>query len=257
VTEADLSILLSLYGTRDPRADYNFDGIVDTADSLLFTEHLGHRCMAFMRGDVDGNGDRDQSDIDLNLCGQFAGCELTCLDAADVNDDGEITITDIVRSLCSGGTGCDRPPDPYWGCGPDQTEDDLGCGCPNICMPCDQPILTVGEAKGYMDYGGSLERALDRERIAGDLAMTVGPNPAARSVSISYRLHVGSRVRVVIYDVAGKVVSTLVAGYRSAGNHYSNWDGRDHGGRLVPNGVYFCRVMTPVSNEMHKIVLLR
>ena len=47
-----------------------------------------------------------------------------------------------------------------------------------------------------------------------------------------------SQVIMRMVDVRGRVVRTLVKGWRPAGAHRAFWDGRDDGGRAVASGVY-------------------
>lgn len=64
------------------------------------------------------------------------------------------------------------------------------------------------------------------------------PNPFNPTTSIAYQLPLESRVRLVIYDLLGKEVSTLVDGHRSAGYHQVEWDASD-----ASSGLYVCRIM--------------
>jgi hypothetical protein len=52
-------------------------------------------------------------------------------------------------------------------------------------------------------------------------ALSIAPNPftSALNPSISYSLPVAGNVSLKLYDVTGKLVSTLVSGYRPAGSH--------------------------------------
>ena len=46
-------------------------------------------------------------------------------------------------------------------------------------------------------------------------------------------------VNLRVYDVAGRLVSTLVNQELPAGPQTATWDGRDDGGQKVAAGVYF------------------
>src|SRR5207247_11226148 len=70
------------------------------------------------------------------------------------------------------------------------------------------------------------------------------PNPCRAGTTIERRLPAAARVELAIYSAAGERLRTLVAGHRSAGRHNIEWDGRDHGGSLLPSGLYFCRLTT-------------
>lgn len=48
-----------------------------------------------------------------------------------------------------------------------------------------------------------------------------------------------SEVLLIVYNVIGKEVTTLVQGYQRPGVYEVRWDGRDTTGELVPSGIYF------------------
>jgi hypothetical protein len=91
----------------------------------------------------------------------------------------------------------------------------------------------------------------------GSLSLIVGPNPARGSVDISYTLPGDSRISVAVYDVAGHEITILVDGREAAGCHRVIWSGTDGKGHEVSNGLYFCRIVTPTSCKMRKILLVR
>jgi hypothetical protein len=89
------------------------------------------------------------------------------------------------------------------------------------------------------------------------------PNPSASSTTIRYDLPVVSRVRIVVYDITGRVVKVLVDEAEEAGYRSIVWDGRDSGGRDVTSGVYFYK-LTSRTNSLkkdftatRKLILLR
>lgn len=86
--------------------------------------------VSFVRGDARGDGSLNLSDAIVIALHRFHGLALTCEDAADVNDDGEIEIADILTLLhYLFGTG-QRPAAPFPTEGEDPTGDALGCGTP-------------------------------------------------------------------------------------------------------------------------------
>lgn len=85
---------------------------------------------ALLRGDSNGDGERDLSDAVRTLLGLFAGLPLSCLDAADANDDGGVDVSDPVYLLHFLFLGGAAPPAPSAGCGLDPTGDTLGCDIP-------------------------------------------------------------------------------------------------------------------------------
>jgi hypothetical protein len=68
------------------------------------------------------------------------------------------------------------------------------------------------------------------------------PNPAAGAVGFRFALPAARHVRLLLADAGGRVVAVPLDATLPAGAHVARWDGRDHGGRPVPRGVYFYRL---------------
>lgn len=78
------------------------------------------------------------------------------------------------------------------------------------------------------------------------------PNPFNDGTSIAYWLPRAGRVRLALYDVAGRLVLTVLHGEQEAGWHRSQLNL----GKL-PSGVYYCRLETPGGSRVQKLVLLK
>jgi hypothetical protein len=84
------------------------------------------------------------------------------------------------------------------------------------------------------------------------------PNPFDATTAIRYDLPRDDRVKLTVYDVAGKVVRTIVDLPRQqAGRHTAAWDGRDASGARVAPGVYFYRLETNIYSATERVTLLR
>jgi|GEM_PF-2248924 len=83
------------------------------------------------------------------------------------------------------------------------------------------------------------------------------PNPFNAGTEISYILPAASEVLIRIYDVSGRLVRTLVAGHRQAGQHVVHWDGRTETGQAAGSGLYFCSFEAQGHSQRMKMVLLR
>jgi flagellar hook assembly protein FlgD len=70
------------------------------------------------------------------------------------------------------------------------------------------------------------------------------PNPFQSRTTITFDLARSAPVSLVVYDVSGRRVRTLVDGAAElgAGAHTADWNGLDDGGRRVPAGLYFARL---------------
>jgi photosystem II stability/assembly factor-like uncharacterized protein len=79
------------------------------------------------------------------------------------------------------------------------------------------------------------------------------PNPFSTSTQISYRLTRSNHVTLIIYDISGRKIQTLVNEFQIAGEHKIEWDA----GHLS-NGLYFYElVVAKYSGELRKMVLAK
>ncbi len=83
------------------------------------------------------------------------------------------------------------------------------------------------------------------------------PNPFNPSTAISYTIAVADKVRLDVFDLAGRVIRTLVDGYQPAGGHTVQWDGIDNAGRPTASGVYFYRLETGSGSQSRSMLLMK
>jgi hypothetical protein len=83
------------------------------------------------------------------------------------------------------------------------------------------------------------------------------PNPFNPVTTIPFEVAVPSPVQLRIYDVSGRLVTTLTDRVIEAGRHWVMWNGTDNHGRQVSSGVYFCRLTIGFYTATQRIVLVR
>ena len=83
------------------------------------------------------------------------------------------------------------------------------------------------------------------------------PNPFVGRTEIAYTLAQSSRARLVVFDVTGQSVKTLVDGQQAPGRHVVVWDGRSERGTRVSPGVYFYRLKTDSYTAIRKTIVLK
>jgi hypothetical protein len=81
------------------------------------------------------------------------------------------------------------------------------------------------------------------------------PSPFRFRTTINYSLPAAGRATLVVYDLAGKLVRTLVSGNLPAGAGRVSWNRTDDAGRAVARGVYFCRLQADGTNLSRKLVV--
>ncbi|TMQ71002.1 MAG: hypothetical protein E6K80_06855, partial [Candidatus Eisenbacteria bacterium] len=83
------------------------------------------------------------------------------------------------------------------------------------------------------------------------------PNPFASATSLRYALPRATDVTLTIHDIEGRVVRTLERGPATPGAHVARWDGRDDRGRVVPDGVYYARLIANETRLVRPLVRIR
>lgn len=83
----------------------------------------------------------------------------------------------------------------------------------------------------------------------------VTPNPARGSARIRFDLPRRTAVSIEVYDVAGRLVSSLLnSDGVDPGRHSVDWDGRGVEGVAVPSGLYFCRVRAGQFGDVERLL---
>lgn len=86
------------------------------------------------------------------------------------------------------------------------------------------------------------------------------PNPFATSTHIRYVVPYalsGSRVSLRVYDLAGRLVRTLVNAPPTGGIYDITWDGRSNSGRPASAGIYFCQLRVGEETQTAQVILVR
>ena len=84
---------------------------------------------------------------------------------------------------------------------------------------------------------------------------SIYPNPGGK-INIIYGIPRDMAVRIDIFDVAGRKISTLCKGKKQAGYHTIIWNGKGDAKRL-PAGIYFIRLKTEKLSIVKTLILLR
>jgi poly-gamma-glutamate capsule biosynthesis protein CapA/YwtB (metallophosphatase superfamily) len=83
------------------------------------------------------------------------------------------------------------------------------------------------------------------------------PNPARSTITFHYYLTETVNVNLIIYNILGQQVRSLVDDREDPGTRSAIWDGRDSRGRLLGAGIYFCQLQTGTDVQSQKIVWLK
>ncbi|HVP35686.1 MAG TPA: cohesin domain-containing protein [Terriglobales bacterium] len=90
------------------------------------------------------------------------------------------------------------------------------------------------------------------------------PNPFNPTTTIPFRVngsqfmvHSSNRTTLIIYNILGQKVNTLVNENLKSGTYQVTWNGNNDAGEKVPSGVYFYRLTSSNNSETRKMVLMR
>jgi len=84
------------------------------------------------------------------------------------------------------------------------------------------------------------------------------PNPFNPNTNISFEILENGKVSLIIYDIIGREVTTLMKGiYKNAGIHSVMWNSKNSRGFSVPSGIYICKLICGNYTRMIKMVLAK
>jgi flagellar hook assembly protein FlgD len=88
------------------------------------------------------------------------------------------------------------------------------------------------------------------------------PNPFNPTTSIEFSLPVAADVELVVFNILGQQVASLINGQRAAGNHSVLWNANDSKGMKLSSGIYFYMLKASGIDgnefqEIKKMVLLK
>jgi hypothetical protein len=126
-------------------------------------------------------------------------------------------------------------------------------------------VLVTAAVSGFeVTDAGALTLTITGEvTAAGDLPTAVFrldqnvPNPFNPTTKIGFSLEKAGPVELIVYDVTGARVATLLREHRPAGPYVVQWDGRDDRGAPVGSGVYLYKLTAGPRVDTRKMILLK
>ena len=83
------------------------------------------------------------------------------------------------------------------------------------------------------------------------------PNPFNPTTTLRYDLPEDAMTTIVVYDMMGRLVQTLVSGNKAAGYHSLKWDATNKYGAPVSAGVYIYSIQAGNHRDIKKMILLK
>ncbi|MDP3114248.1 MAG: C25 family cysteine peptidase [Candidatus Cloacimonadaceae bacterium] len=83
------------------------------------------------------------------------------------------------------------------------------------------------------------------------------PNPFNPTTTIAFNAAQGGNAKLMIYNIKGQVVKTLLESDVARGKHSIIWNGTDDGGKAVGSGLYFYSLSINGNSQTRKMLLLK
>ncbi|MFH1198023.1 MAG: T9SS type A sorting domain-containing protein [bacterium] len=124
-----------------------------------------------------------------------------------------------------------------------------------------------GAAKGQLAWRDSTKNTIylhepvsvtDQLIYPGEYSLSNYPNPFNPSTTIEFSLTQRETVTLVIYDVLGRIITTLIDNKEyNSGTYKIIWDGLDLEKKGVSSGLYFYQIKTDNFTKTNKCMLLK
>jgi hypothetical protein len=156
-----------------------------------------------------------KSDVGLCWCGssggdQYMGCDDTC------------SLTPVQEDCANA-------------CGGSAVEDECGvCNGTGSAdgYDCDGDVLSISQISSYIPDEFSISQNF--------------PNPFNPVTSITFDVVQMDEISLVVYDLTGKEIATLVSGVYTPGSYIVEWNAQNNAGHDIASGMYIYRY---ISNE--------
>ncbi|TET45510.1 T9SS type A sorting domain-containing protein [candidate division TA06 bacterium] len=191
---------------------------------------------------------------------EYGVLEFRAIYSVWVTDDGGVVATGIRGSSknvfllkvdTDGETQLVRVFDGMWGNSVQQTEDG-GYVITGLISrgPVDKDLLVIKtDALGRV----GVEEENEATILGHDAKphLLIYPNPCSGTARIQYQLPTSAYVNMSVYDVSGRLVTTLMDEHMASGIYSEIWNAGN-----LPSGSYVCRVAVEGSVETEKVIVL-
>jgi len=117
-------------------------------------------------------------------------------------------------------------------------------------------VSVVGNAKLNEEISASLNAKV--REIPSEFAVSQNyPNPFNPTTTIKFAIANDARVNLVVYDMLGQKVRTLIDGEQEAGYYSVRWDGTNDFGSKVSSGIYIYRLQAGNFVKTMKMNLMK
>ena len=131
---------------------------------------------------------------------------------------------------------------------------DSGCSEESACNYNPYSVNDVDGACVYMDECGGNELDIISQGLIPETynIYNIYPNPFNPVTNIEFGLPENSFVQILVYDIKGRHITTLMNSFQFAGYYSLTWDASDS-----PSGVYFINMTSDGFKQTRQVVLMK
>jgi len=131
---------------------------------------------------------------------------------------------------------------------------DSGCSEESACNYNPYSVNDVDGACVYMDECGGNELDIINQGLIPETynIYNIYPNPFNPVTNIEFGLPENTFVQIIVYDIKGRQITTLMNSFQFAGYYSLTWDASDS-----PSGVYFINMTSDGFKQTRQVVLMK
>lgn len=138
----------------------------------------------------------------------------------------------------------------------DEPQRHYGVAADSPCLPENAPA----GCESIGAFGQACEVPVDVPPVVTARACALdppAPNPFNPATTLRFETRASGPVQLVVFDLAGRAIATVVDGHLAAGRHEAVWRGQDDSGRRVASGMYVCRLKADGTTASRRLTLVK
>ena len=117
--------------------------------------------------------------------------------------------------------------------------------------------LKKGDFFGTCTPGSTINNKANPEMEQQAKEFNIYPNPVVHSTTILFSVPQSGNVSIQIFDLSGRLITTLANKKMQAGNHQLTWNVNDGNGNAMSSGIYLLRLNTGSYSETKKLSVIK